>query len=121
MAKESLIRKKAIEILENNGWITWFPAKVKFKQNDVFGIIDLMAIKGRMKKNIQLTTFSNTSARRKKIKKFLEDNNIEMAVEIWSWCSKKKIFKQEKITGKIKTSKIKKKPLKVSFKKNSLL
>lgn len=109
MAKESLIRKKAIEILENDGWITWFPSRARFKQNDVFGIIDLMAIRGKMKKNIQLTTLPNASARRKKIKKFLKDNNVEMTVEVWSWCQIKKFFKKEKIVGKVEPAqKIKK-------------
>jgi len=66
MSKEAEIRKKAIEELETDGWITWFAPKVKFRQTDVFGIIDLLALKGKSKKNIQLTTLSNISARRKK-------------------------------------------------------
>jgi len=35
MPKESVIRKKAVEILENQGFVYWYPAKVKFKQNDI--------------------------------------------------------------------------------------
>ena len=101
MPKEALIRKKVVEILENNGWLTWYPAKTKYKQNDVFGIIDLLAIKGKQKKNIQITTFSNTSSRRKKITNFLKKFKIEMIVEIWAWNSAKKSFKIEKINSKI--------------------
>ncbi len=97
MAKESEIRKKAIEQLKADGWITWFAPKVKFMQTDVFGIIDLMALRGKSKKNIQLTTLSNVSARRKKITNFLKSNNIELAVEIWAWSSKKRCFKKEKV------------------------
>jgi len=100
MAKEAEIRKKAIGKLQDDGWITWFAPKVKFKQTDVFGIIDLLALKGKKKKNIQLTTMSNLSARRKKITCFLKENKIEMTVEIWAWNGIKKQFKKEKINGK---------------------
>ena len=98
--KESEIRKKAIEKLRVDGWITWFAPKVKFQQTDIFGIIDLLALKGRKKKNIQLTTLSNVSGRRKKITSFLKNNKIQMTVEIWAWSKKKKQFKIEKFNGK---------------------
>ena len=52
MPKETIIRKKAIKILEREKWIVWWPPKVKFRQNDIFGIIDLLAIKGGKQKNI---------------------------------------------------------------------
>jgi len=97
MAKEADIRKKAIEQLQADGWITWFAPKVKFLQTDIFGIIDLMALRGKSKKNIQLTTLSNVSARRKKIVNFLKSNKIELTVEIWAWNSKKRCFKKERI------------------------
>jgi len=100
MSKEAEIRKKAIEELETDGWITWFAPKVKFKQTDIFGIIDLLALKGKCKKNIQLTTLSNISARRKKIVNFLKQNKVEMTVEIWAWNHSKKMFKKEKLNGK---------------------
>jgi len=97
MAKESEIRKRAIEQLKGDGWITWFAPKVKFLQTDIFGIIDLMALRGKSKKNIQLTTLSNVSARRKKIANFLKNNGVELSVEIWAWNSKKRCFKKEKV------------------------
>jgi len=97
MAKESEIRKRAIEQLKGDGWITWFAPKVKFLQTDIFGIIDLMALRGKSKKNIQLTTLSNVSARRKKIANFLKNNGVELSVEIWAWNSKKGCFKKEKV------------------------
>ena len=102
MAKENLIRKKAIEILRQEGWITWFGPKVRFKQTDIFGIIDLMALKGKRQKNIQLTTLPNASTRRKKIINFLKKNKVELPVEIWAWNSKKKEFRKERINIKIK-------------------
>jgi len=101
MAKENLIRKKAVEILRKDGWITWFGPKVRFKQTDVFGIIDLMALKGKRQKNIQLTTLPNVSARRKKIINFFKKNKVELPVEIWAWNSRKKEFKKERINIKI--------------------
>jgi len=101
MAKESLIRKKAIEILRRDKWIVWYAPKVKFQQTDIFGIIDLMALKGRRQRNIQLTTFSNVSGRRKKIISFLKKYKVELPVEIWAWNSRKKEFKKERINIKI--------------------
>ncbi|PIP25018.1 MAG: hypothetical protein COX34_00940 [Candidatus Nealsonbacteria bacterium CG23_combo_of_CG06-09_8_20_14_all_36_12] len=108
MPKENYIRKKAIEELEGAGWITWFGPKIKFKQNDVFGIIDVLALKGKRQKNIQLTTLSNVSTKRKKITNFLKKNKVEMTVEIWGWNSKKKRFKREKINIKIRRKCVKK-------------
>jgi hypothetical protein len=102
MPKESVIRKKAIEILEGAGWITWHPSKVKYKQNDVFGIIDLLAIKGGKQKNIQLTTLPNISTKRKKITNFLKKSKVSLPVEIWGWDRKRKEFRKEKIKLEIK-------------------
>ena len=104
MPKESQIRKKVVEILEKGNWIVWYPSKVKYQQNDIFGIIDLLAIKGKKKKNIQITTISNISARRKKIINFIKKSKVELHVEIWAWDQKKKIFKKENINIKIKKS-----------------
>ena len=102
MAKENLIRKKAIEILRRDKWIVWFAPKVKFQQTDVFGIIDLLALKGKKQKNIQLTTLSNVSTKRKKITNFFKKFKVELPIEIWSWDKKKKEFRKEKINIKIK-------------------
>ncbi len=102
MPKESLIRKKAIEILKREKWIVWFAPKVKFQQTDVFGIIDLLALRGKEKKNIQLTPLPNVSAKRKKIGNFLRKFKVELPVEIWSWDKKKREFRKEKVNIKIK-------------------
>ena len=102
MPAEQFIRKKAIEILRHDKWVVWFAPKVKFQQTDIFGIIDLMTLKERRQKNIQLTTPPNVSAKRKKIINFLKTNKVELPVEIWSWNSKKKIFKKERINIRIK-------------------
>jgi len=97
MPKESLIRKKAIQILEEGGWICWYPSKVRYQQTDVFGIIDILALRKKEKKNIQLTTLPNVSAKRKKITDFLKKFKVDLAVEIWAWDGKKKIFRKEKV------------------------
>lgn len=104
MAKENLIRKKAIEILTKERWATWYPAKVKFKQNDIFGAFDIICCKkgaGNLK-FIQLTTASNLATRRKKIQSFFKKNKInptknvfKAEIEIWAWLEKKKKFKTE--------------------------
>ena len=99
MPKESEIRKKAVEILGKKKFLCWYPAKVKFKQNDIFGIFDLICWKGKTSeiKFIQLTTKANLSTREKKIKKFLKKNRLPkrnfLNIEVWGWCKKEKKFK----------------------------
>ena len=107
MPTERFIRKKAIEKLQANGWITWFPAKARFKQNDIFGIIDLLAVKGKIMKKIQLTTLPNVSERRKKIISFLKKYKVELPVEIWGWSKKDKSFRKEKINIKLRKKHLK--------------
>jgi len=100
MAKEALIRKKAIEILTEKNYICWFPPKVKYQQTDIFGIVDLLAVRKRERKSIQLTTVSNISARRKKIVSFFKKSDVEFPVEIWAWDAQKKKFKKERVNSK---------------------
>jgi len=102
MPKEVVIRKKIIKILEDQGYVCWYAPKVKFHETDIFGIVDLLALRRRQRKNIQLTTLPNLSAKRKKITTFLEKHNVEFPVEIWAWNQKKKVFKKEMVDIKIK-------------------
>ena len=104
MPKEAVIRKKAIQMLTKEKWVCWFPKKVKFHETDVFGIIDVLALKGKRQKNVQLTTLPNISAKRKKITNFLNKFKVELPVEIWGWNQKKKIFKKETVNLRIKKS-----------------
>jgi len=97
MPKESLIRKKVIQILEEKGWICWYPSKVRYQQTDIFGIIDILALRKKEKKNIQLTTLPNVSAKRRKITDFLTKFKVDLTVEIWAWDNKRKIFRKEKV------------------------
>ncbi|MFH1509594.1 MAG: hypothetical protein ABID67_00375 [Candidatus Nealsonbacteria bacterium] len=103
MPAEQFIRKKAVEILEKTGFVYWYPAKVKFKQNDIFGVFDLVCWKKKTTeiKFLQLTTYPNISSRRKKIRGFIDENKIPRKVtvdiEIWGWNQKKKEFKVEEV------------------------
>ena len=105
MPKESLIRKKAVEILEKENWLVWWPARAIFKQNDIFGTFDLICLKKRQGnlKFIQLTTLSNLSTRKRKIQNFFKRYRIDKKakfkaqVEIWAWNKVGKTFKIEKI------------------------
>lgn len=106
MPKEAETRKKAIQILTDTGWIIWYAPKVKYKQTDIFGIIDLLALRGKERKNIQLTTLPNVSAKRKKIINFLKKFKVELPVEIWSWDKKRKDFRKEKINIKMEKKKV---------------
>jgi len=94
--KEIGIRKEAIKILEKEKWIVWYPSKVRWrKEQDIFGVFDLVCIWKHMIKFIQLTTLSNIRAREKKIKKFLDKNKVKLywSPEVWGWNNKKKEFK----------------------------
>lgn len=97
MAKEAEIRKKAIQELIKQGWLTWYPPKVRFKQNDIFGIIDLLALKKNKMRYIQLTSLPNLARQRKKILSFFKKEKVKLPVEIWVWLKKKKRFKIEMV------------------------
>lgn len=85
--KEAEITKRAIEKLQDDGYVVWKPNKVKFMQNDIFGVFDLVAVrKGAAPVFIQLTTYSNASKRCRKIMKFFTDNNVAiMHSYVWAW------------------------------------
>ena len=102
MPKETEIRKKAIQLLEEK-WIVWWSPKVRFKQTDIFGIFDLICWRKKIGnfKLIQLTTLPNLSTRRKKIQNFFKKNKINsksvrsVKLEIWAWKKRDKTFKIE--------------------------
>ena len=97
MAKEIETRKKAIQELTGKGWIMWYPAKVRYKQNDIFGIIDLLALRKRKIRYIQLTTLPNIARQRKKILSFFKKKRVKLTVEIWAFSKREKKFRIEKI------------------------
>lgn len=81
--KENAIRKKFKEICEERKWACWMPARVKFYENDIFGIADAVVSTPQGLKLIQLTTLSNISARKKKINNVLEKKKISCVIEVW--------------------------------------
>ncbi|PIZ89446.1 MAG: hypothetical protein COX89_01550 [Candidatus Nealsonbacteria bacterium CG_4_10_14_0_2_um_filter_37_10] len=97
MAKEIETKKKAIQELISRGWLIWYPSKIRYKQNDIFGIIDLLALKRRKMRYIQLTTLPNLARQRKKILNFFKKEKVKLPVEIWVWLQKKKKFKIEMV------------------------
>jgi hypothetical protein len=95
--KEKLLRKKAVEKLKKENWIYWYAPRVQFHSTDILTIADILAIKEKNLKFIQITTIENLAARRKKIKDFLEKFKIEIPIEIWAWDKKQRDFKIEGI------------------------
>jgi len=95
--REAVIRKKAIEELNNNGWSCWYPYKSQWaKESDIFGVYDLICVHHDYRDPlfIQLTTLSNVSARRKKVKTFLDQTRVDLRSEIWGWDAKNKNFRK---------------------------
>lgn len=97
MPKEAEIRKKAIKILEKGSWVYWWPAKVRFRKNDIFGAFDIVCSRKNKIRFIQLTTTSNLSTRRKKVEKFLRTNKLKIPSEVWGYSKKHNKFKIVKI------------------------
>ena len=104
--KESLIRKKALEILTNKGYVCWCPTKVKWHETDIFGVFDTICISNKKTGVlfIQWTDITNIYHRVKKVKKFLTENNLSLYCEVWGLDPKKGEFKIIYIyDGKTKT------------------
>ena len=102
MPKESVIRKKVIDKLSEDGWITWFPHKARYaKEVDIFGVFDVIAIgpADSILLLIQLTDYTNVSHRVKKVNDGFATNHIEplefseVNFEVWGWNPKKKEFR----------------------------
>jgi len=93
--KERDVRKKALEVLTGEGYISWYPSPVRWKKEiDIFGVFDLVAVKHlKVPRFIQLTTLSNISARKHKILNIFKEVLPLMTMEIWGWDGKKKKFK----------------------------
>ncbi len=98
MAKEATIRKNALkELQDKEGYICWCPPKVRYQETDIFGIFDTICVKDSNLRFIQWTSKSNISARRKKIQKFYEENDVFIGCEVWGYDDKVRKFKKEYI------------------------
>ena len=105
--KEITIRKKALEILASREFVCWYPPKVRYrKETDIFGVFDLVCISNKTGVLfIQLTTLDNIRAREKKVKGFLNKNNLSLYCEVWGYNQKEGKFKILPIyDGQTKTS-----------------
>lgn len=101
--KEITIRRKAIEILTEKGFVSWYPPRVRWrKEGDIFGVFDLLTVNKKSGQIlfIQLTTLSNVRAREKKIKA----KGLPIYSEVWGYDKKNKIFKVISIYGQTKSS-----------------
>lgn len=90
--KEAAIRAKVREELEADGYVCWVPAKVRFRETDIFGIWDMAAWKQNEIRYIQYTSKSNMNARKWKILKFYDQHGVYHPCEVWGWDDKKKEF-----------------------------
>lgn len=94
--KERDIRKKALEVLTADGYISWWPSPVRWKKEiDIFGVFDIVAVKHlKVPRFIQITSLGNISARKHKVLKVFGDNLMPLAsLEVWGFNKKKKVFK----------------------------
>lgn len=104
--KESLIRGKCQEVLRKDGWVMCTPKRgrngssitetldgVKKGSEDIFTIFDIVAWKEDILRFIQYTSASNISARVKKIKDFIRENNLVLPegvyIEVWGYTDRK--------------------------------
>lgn len=95
---EAKIRKEAIKELEAGGYVYWFPPRVKFYQNDIFGVFDFVAIdKFSNLIFVQITSASNMSARFKKVDEFLTRHQIVLNAQIWGWSYLTGTFNKESV------------------------
>ena len=95
--KENSLRKKLKEKLGKYG-LLWFPARVRYYENDIFGAFDCLFYAGGDIIYIQLTTLTNLSHRRNKIiKAFPPQFGIPRNSYIYAWDKKIKTFKIENV------------------------
>ena len=93
---EKNLRLKIKEKLSKYG-LLWFPAKVKFYENDIFGVYDCVFFNGFDVYFIQITTLSNLSHRRKKIQSKFYGKQIPKNSQIYAWDDKINNFKIENL------------------------
>ena len=93
---EREIRKKAIEKLEREGFVYWFPATT-WGERDIMGIFDFIAFKGSEILLVQMTTLNHLSHRRRKIQDFYLAHGLKTkGGEVWAWDKNKDKFRIEK-------------------------
>ena len=94
---EYQIKQKAKEICKQNKWLYYAPPKTRFQHSDIFNIADCLIWREEGIILVQLTTLSNLSARRRKIKKIMENISFSCPTQIWAYDKTRKVFKIENI------------------------
>jgi hypothetical protein len=96
--REAEIRKRALKILQDQGFTCWYAPKTRYHCSDIFNIGDVLAWKNRALKIIQLTTAGNKATRVKRIRNYLRKNKLSgLRVEVWAYAKRNKKFIIEKI------------------------
>lgn len=91
---EAKNKKLVRDALEKDGWLVWYPPVSRFapkfpyctetnSAKDIFTIFDCLALKDSCVRYIQYTSHANRLARKKKIEKFYEDNDVFLPAEVW--------------------------------------
>lgn len=95
--KEKEIKQKLKDKLGKYG-VLWFPAHVRYYNNDILGAFDCVYFAGNEVYFIQITTLTNLSHRRRKIN-FIFDNKPPRNSQIYAWDDTNQCFKIENIMG----------------------
>lgn len=95
MVTENTIKNNVKKKLKEEGYHTWAPARGGYMNQlqDVFGVFDILAIKGFHIRYIQYTSKKNMTARKKKIAEFFKKHNCFIPCEIWGYDEEKREFK----------------------------
>lgn len=97
--KETAIRQKVKKELQFDGFLVWYPPRTRWS-GDIFTIFDLIAWKKDKMVMIQLTTYSNMSARCRKIRNYCKLYSLDYPeMWVWGWNAKKKEFRKIKVVG----------------------
>lgn len=101
MPSEKQIRETVIQKLGRDGWIVWWPRKVRYiKEQDIFGVWDCIAMKKDKVRLIQYTTKNNANARVNKIRAWMGRYDITFPGEVWGYDTKKGEFDIAILTDK---------------------
>lgn len=103
--KEQTLRKKIVDKLNKEGYVTCTIAGSRFgscvirnkegkvlRGDDIFTIWDGVFWKGKEMRFLQWTTTPNRASHRKKILAFFKENDVSAKVELWSYDVKKREF-----------------------------
>lgn len=100
MPTEAFIRKEAVKLLHQDGYVVWWPERTaSFGSKDIFTVFDLACQRPGfyLTRYIQVTDSKHHAERRKKVEDYLHKNDLMFWCEVWSWNSKAEAFRIEPI------------------------